>query len=222
MADKGVIVEFDFAAMDGADILYRTTSELLAEIDVIKLDLPTEARHLAGGNYQGAFEGLFSAVKTKKTAAKAAKELKDRFVAELVKAVPSAVSSSFCGFVRTLSEQGVKVVISTRATLDEVKSAFEPILGEKVVLHQETSSCYGAVKWDAWRRASAANSLSVLSTIAVAGSGLSVKSALLAGMGAIAVINDHVAYQDFSGADDIVKGLSVATAREILGILRIG
>ena len=47
------------------------------------------------------------------------------------------------------------------------------------------------------------------------------KSALLAGMGSVAVVNDHVAYQDFGGADETVGALDGATADLILGILRV-
>ena len=49
----------------------------------------------------------------------------------------------------------------------------------------------------------------------------SVKAALVAGMSAIAMIHDHVAYQDFGGADADVKCLDTAAAKTILGILRI-
>ena len=60
-----------------------------------------------------------------------------------------------------------------------------------------------------------------LSTIAVTGSGFGVKSALVAGMGSMAVVNDRVAYQDFGGADDVVNELSGVTARRLLEILRV-
>ena len=72
MADRGVIVEFDFAAMNGAELLFETTRKFLADLDGIPFDAMTEARYLAGGNYQGGLSELFSIVKTKKTAQKAA------------------------------------------------------------------------------------------------------------------------------------------------------
>ena len=57
-------------------------------------------------------------------------------------------------------------------------------------------------------------------TIAVAGSGLSVKSALLAGVGAFAVMNEHVAYQDFSGVDEIVDKVDANLAEKIAAKLK--
>ena len=72
---KGVIVEFDFAAMDGANLLFDVTKKFLAGLDNIPFDERIEAQHLAGGNYQGGLAEYFAVVKTKKLAAKAAKDL---------------------------------------------------------------------------------------------------------------------------------------------------
>ena len=35
MAERGVIVEFDFAAMNGAELLFETTRKFLADLDGI-------------------------------------------------------------------------------------------------------------------------------------------------------------------------------------------
>ena len=51
MADsvkKGVIVEFDFAAMDGAKLLFTITKNFLSALDKIPFDERIEAQHLAG------------------------------------------------------------------------------------------------------------------------------------------------------------------------------
>jgi len=218
---KGVIVEFDFAAMDGAGLLFDVTKKLLANVDNIPFDERIEAQHLAGGNYQGGLAEYFAIVKTKKMPAKAAKDLTAAFEAALNDAVPKAVSPSFRNFVAAIASKGVKVVISTRADVEKVRPAFGSLLGENVSLYQETSQTYGSVKWDAWRRACAMNKLRNFSTIAVTGSGYGVKSALVAGMGSIAVMSPHVAYQDFGGADEVVKELNSATARTVLEVLRV-
>ena len=218
---KGVVVEFDFAAMDGAELLYKTTEELMRENE-IEFSPRAEAQHLAGGNYQGGFAEFFAAVKTKKTPAKAAKDLAERFRLALNAAVPAAVTPEFKAFVKTLSDKGLRVVIATRAELDAVAPAFDGLLSDRVVLYAETSQCYGNVKWDAWRRACAMNKLRNITTIAVTGSGFGVKSALLAGMGSVAVIRDHVAYQDFGGADETFSApLDANAAKAILRILRV-
>ena len=217
---KGVIVEFDFAAMDGANLLFDVTKKFLAGLDNIPFDERIEAQHLAGGNYQGGLAEYFAVVKTKKLAAKAAKDLSAAFVSALNEAVPKAVTPAFRKFVQTIAAKGVKIVISTRADVETVRPAFAGLLGDDVVLFQETSSTYGSVKWDAWRRACAMNKLRNFSTIAVTGSGFGVKSALVAGMGSVAVTSPHVAYQDFGGADEVVSELNAAAAKTILEILR--
>ena len=217
---KGVIVEFDFAAMDGANLLFDVTKKFLAGLDNIPFDERIEAQHLAGGNYQGGLAEYFAVVKTKKLAAKAAKDLSAAFVSALNEAVPKSVTPAFRKFVQTIAAKGVKLVISTRADVETVRPAFAGLLGDDVVLFQETSSTYGSVKWDAWRRACAMNKLRNFSTIAVTGSGFGVKSALVAGMGSVAVTSPHVAYQDFGGADEVVSELNAAAAKTILEILR--
>lgn len=222
MSDRGVIVEFDFTVLNGAELLYETTKRFLSELDGIAFDARSEAQYLAGGNYQGGLAELFAAVKTKKTAQKAARDLAAAFNAALTAAVPAAAATpSFRNFVKVLADKGVKVVIATRADVAAVRQSFVQVLSGDVVLYQETSTCYGAVKWDAWRRACAANRLRHLSTVAVTGSGHGVKSALIAGMGSMAVVNDHVAYQDFGGADAVVDEISGTTAKKLLEILRI-
>jgi len=221
MATKGVIIEFDLAAMNGAELLFNVMRDLLNNLEGVDIDLPMEDRFLVGGNYQGGMAELLREIKSKKTAQKTARDLAAAFKAALNEAVPSAVTPAFRNFVKALTDKGVKVVIATRADLDAVSAAFEPVLGDNVVLYHEESNCYGTVKWDSWRRACAANELSYLSTIAVTGSGRGVKSALLAGMGSFAVINPHVAHQDFGGADDVVEKLTGTTAKMLLAVLRV-
>ena len=216
---KGVIVEFDFTAMNGAELLYKTMEKILVDNE-IPFDTRAEAQYLAGGNYQGGLAEYFAVVKTKKLAAKAAKDLSAAFVSALNEAVPKSVTPAFRKFVQTIAAKGVKIVISTRADVETVRPAFAGLLGDDVVLFQETSSTYGSVKWDAWRRACAMNKLRNFSTIAVTGSGFGVKSALVAGMGSVAVTSPHVAYQDFGGADEVVSELNAAAAKTILEILR--
>ena len=145
---KGVIVEFDFAAMDGAGLLFGVTKRFLAALDKIPFDERVEAQYLAGGNYQGALAEYFAVVKTKKTAAKAAKDLAAAFETALNEAVPKAVTASFKNFVSALASKGVKVVIATRADVEKVRPAFEGLLGDDVVLYHETAATYGGVKWD--------------------------------------------------------------------------
>lgn len=221
MAQKGVIVEYDFAAMDGAKILFDTMQRFLRTLDNIPFDAVAEAKYLAGGNYQGAFAEYFPVVKTKKTAQKAGKDFDAFFRQTLATHIPTSLAAGFRNFVKTLAEKGVKVVIATRAEIMDVGATFADLVGENVMLYHEASTTYGNVKWDCWRRACVAAKLRPLTTLAVTGSGNGVKSALLAGLPSLAVVNDRVAYQDFSGADAVVDELNAAAAKAALSILRI-
>ncbi len=219
---RGVIVEYDFTAIDGAGLLHDTTKKYLAQLDAIPFNSTVEAKYLAGGNYQGGLQDYFNVIKTKKTAVKSARELSIAFNERLTSVIAdSAIAPDFIDFVKALKSRGVKTVIATRANIEVVKNVFEPILDDLCVLYHEESTCYGAVKWDSWRRATVENGLSRLHTMVVTGSGFGVKAALLAGMGSLVVINPHVAYQDFTGADEIVPRLNAKAAAKAAEILRI-
>ena len=225
MAGKGVIIEFDFAAMNGADLLYAVTKDFLAKLDGIALDERTEAKYLAGRSYLDGLGEYFALVKTKKTAAKAARDLSDAVGAALTAAAPAAFTVAFKNFVRAIVDQGVKVVLSTRADVEAVKPAFDAAFADlpegRVVLYQDMTDNYGSATWLSWRRACASAGIRNTSAVAVAGSGFGVKAALVAGMGAMAVTCDHVAYQDFGGADVVVSELSGKTAKKLIGVLRL-
>jgi len=221
MPEKGVVVEFDFAAMDGAALLFDTARTLLRELDGIALDVAVEAKYLAGKPFLTGLAALFTEVKTKKTAQKAARDLADAYRAAVTAAAPQAVTASFRNFVRTLTDKGLKVVIATRADIAIVQTAFAPLLNGRVKLYREASDVYGALRWDSWRRACHDGRLWHSASLAVTGSGYGVKAALIAGMASMAVVRDHVAYQDFGGADAVVDELSGSTAKKALQILRV-
>ena len=218
MDGRGAVVEFDFAAMDGAELLFKTTKKFLKDLDEISLNDALEARYLAGRAYTDGLARLFASVKTKKTAQKAARELEVSFNAAVTAAAPGAVTVQFRNFIKALTDLGLAVAIATRADVDaeEVRSAFEPVLGGRVILYHEESETYGFPTWESWRRACMALEMKHAMVRAVSGSGFGVKSALVAGMRSVAVINDRVAWQDFGGAGEIVEELSGKTAKRVL------
>ena len=216
MDGRGVVVEFDFAAMDGAGLLFKTTKKFLKDLDKIALDDALEARYLAGRTYLDGLTRLFAQAKTKKTAQKASRDLAAAFADAVTAAVSEAVGIPFRNFVKALVDAGFAVAIATRADLDVVRPAFESVLGEKVILYHEESDGYGFPTWESWRRACIALEMKHALVRAVAGSGFGVKTALVAGMKSIAVINDRIAYQDFGGAGEIIEELSGKTAKKFL------
>ena len=219
MTGRGVVIEFDFAVLNGAELLFKTTKKFLKDLDKIALDDALEARYLAGRTCQDGLARLFAVVKTKKTAQKAARDLASAFAAVVTDAVPAAVTVQFRNFIKALTDAGIAVAIATRADIETVRSAFEPVLGERVILYHEESEAYGFPTWESWRRACMEMEMKHALVRAVAGSGFGVKAALVAGMRAVAVINDRVAYQDFGGAGEVVDELSGKTAKRLLAVL---
>lgn len=217
MINKGVIVEFDFTVLNGADILFDTAKNLLKGVGV-ELDARLEAMHLAGGNYHGGLLELFGKVGCDADAAALSRELNAAFNAVVAEKTPQAVTPAFKNFLKALLDKDVKVVVATRGDAAALAAA---IGDERVVMHTETSSTYGSCKWDVWKRACRQNGMHEMLTAAVTGSGFGVKAALIAGMSALAVENDRVAWQDFGGADDVVKALDKSAADTVLRMLKV-
>ena len=216
MAARGIVIEFDFAAMDGAELLFKTTKKFLKDLDKISFDEALEARYLAGRTYQEGLTRLFAQAKTKKTAQKAARDLAAAFSVAVTKAAPEAIGQSLRNFVKALRDAGIAVAIATRADLEAVRPAFESAFGVDIILYHEESDGYGFAPWDAWRRACMAMEMKHAFVRSVTGSGFGVKAALIAGMKSVAVVRDHVAYQDFGGANEVVDELSGKTAKVVV------
>jgi beta-phosphoglucomutase-like phosphatase (HAD superfamily) len=217
---RGVIIEFDFTAIDGAQMLFDLARKILAD-EGVDLTIKREALHLAGGNYQGGLMELFRTLDVSADAAKTARALADAFSAALTEKVPAAVTPAFKAFVKALTDKGLKVVIATRADVEVLKAALEGLDDTLVVPYAEQSMTYGNGKWDAWTRALNANELVNVLTVGVTGSGHGVKAVLVAGMSALAVAHDHVAYQDFGGADVMVDAFDAALADEVFRMLHL-
>lgn len=221
MADKGVIIEYDFTATNGAELLFRIAKQFLADLDNLPFDASAEAKYFAGGSYQGCFAEYFQTLKSKKTALKAGRDFADLVRREFTTEVAKPLNGSFVNFVKTLAEKNVKVVIATRADIEAVRGTFAAVLGNNVELYQEESTTYGSMKWDAWRLACVRAQLRSYNTIAVTGSGHSVKAALRAGLGSVTVTNPRCAYQDYTGCDEFFKTLDTSAAKTVLEILRV-
>ena len=217
---RGVVVEFDFTAIDGSQLLFDTAKKQLAPFG-IDLSVKLEAIHLAGGNYQGGLTELFAATGVAQDAARSAQDLAEAFKSALTERAAAAVTPGFKAFVKALTDKGVKVVVATRADVEQLRPALEGLDAGLVSLYAEPSNTYGNCKWDAWRRACNQNGLVNMLAVAVTGSGKGVKSALVAGMSALAVSHDHVAYQDFSGADVVVDAFDAKLAQEVLRMLHM-
>ena len=217
---RGVIIDFDFTALDGAQILFDVTKQQLAAAG-IDLTVKLEALHLVGNNYQGGLDELAQKLGVALDAAATARDLATAFNAALAEKVATAVTPGFKAFVKALTDHGLKVVVASRAGAEALAPALEGLDSELVVPYSEQSPTYGNGKWDAWRRACNANGLVNLLTVGVTGSGKGVKAVLWAGLSALAVVHPHVAYQDFGGADTVAEAFDAALADDVLRMLHL-
>ena len=221
MAERGVIVEFDFAVADGADILFEAARGFMKKLDGINLDAIQEARFLSGRTYLEGFTKLFASVRTKKTPQKAAREFPAVFAEAMAAAAPTAIGVAFKNFLKAIAEKGVKIVILSRVPEETLRPVFGFLSAGAVSFWLETSSLYGAPQWDSWRRASRSAGLGSASVLALTGSGAGVKAALRTGMGSVAVQREHTAWQGYVGAHDVLSELSGKTAKRILELLHV-
>ena len=217
---RAVVVEFDFAALDGASILFEVAKKRLAEVG-IELTEKLEALHLVNGNCQGALKELFGIFGNKHDPAKAARELMEAFRVALTTKAHEAFTPGFKAFIAAISAKGLKTIIATRSDIEALKPALAEFDANFVIPYSEPSMTYGNCKWDAWRRAVRTNDLHEILTVAVTGSGYGVKSALVAGFPVIAIVHDHVAYQDFGGADVVTDGFSANLADDVMRMLHL-
>ena len=93
---RGVVVEFDFTAIDGSQLLFETAKKVLKGHGV-DLTVKLEAMRLVGGNYQGGLSELFEFLGSKADAAKVAQELAEAFRAALGAALALFESAALGG-----------------------------------------------------------------------------------------------------------------------------
>ncbi|MCL1920085.1 MAG: hypothetical protein FWG50_03255 [Kiritimatiellaeota bacterium] len=216
---RGMIVEFDYAVLPGHQLLLDACKEQFKAHE-LELDATLMARYMFGKSFTRGLNTL---------AAQQEKMVEDPMALitacnaalskELTAALPS-VPEGFLAFVRGVLGKGVKVVIISRANADAVRALF-PDAGEKLVVQTDTSSGFGFLGWDVWRRAARKNELRERLCVAVTGSGFSVKGVLMSSMGAMYKENPLVAYQDFSGGDVAIRDFDVSLVKDVARILRI-
>lgn len=215
---RALIVELDFAAANGAELLFDTAKAVLAKHG-IDLSHKLEAGYLAGFSYTTGVTTLAKALEKEVTVGDITSELSESFKEALNKVVPSTVGDGLKELAAALAEKGVYTVLDTRADAETVKAAFAG--NDKVFVCEELSTSYGSLKIEAWKRICNTYSICAPMSVALTGSGISVRSALIAGLSAVCVENPHVAYQDFSGADLVTDSISRDLAPDILRLMKV-
>ena len=218
---KAVIIDFDFAALDGAQILFDSTRDFLKNLDNIPFDEIIEARYFACREAIEGTTAYFQKVKTKKTAAKGARDIITAFSKAVLAVAPSAFTNGFNAFVKALSDKGVELKLLTRIPEKQFAAVFGGITSETVKPVREVSQAYGGPDNIGYLRVIKHEGLTPRSTIIVTGSALGVRNAMNIGATAVTIPYSHVAYQDFTGANATIKEFSAKTAQKVLALLRV-
>jgi len=215
---RGMIVEFDYAVLPGHQLLLEVCKAQFAEIG-LKVDAALMAHHMYGRPFAAALTALMTQQEKTVDVPAVIALCNTAFSAALTGALPT-VPAEFKKFVEAVLAKDVKVVIISRASADAVKALFANVEGNLVV-QTDTSSGFGFLGWDVWRRAARKNDLRERLCVAITGSGFSVKGVLTSSMSVMFKENPLVAYQDFSGADIAIEKFDAALVKEVARILRI-
>ena len=216
---RGMIVEFDYAVLPGHQLLLGACKERFAAAG-LEIDAALMARYMFGTSF---LRGLNALTAQQQKTLEEPTALITACNAALSAALTDALSSApagFVEFVRAALAKGVKVIIISRANADAVRALF-PDAGERLVVQTDTSSGFGFLGWDVWRRAARKNELRERLCVAVTGSGFSVKGVLRSSMGAMYKVSPLVAYQDFSGGDIAIQQYDASLVDDVARILRI-
>jgi hypothetical protein len=215
---RGMIVELDFAVLPGHQLLLGISKEQFTKAG-LTVDATLMARYMGGKSFSNGLNAL--AAKQEKTidVPSIVAETNAAFSAALTQSLKS-VPAEFIKFISAILAKGVKVIIISRTDVEALKALF-PNHSENLLFQTDTSSGFGFLGWDVWRRAARKNNLRERLCVAIVGSGFSVKGALTSSMGAMFKENPLTAYQDFSGGDVSIQHFNDALANDVAAMLRV-
>ena len=214
-----LVVEFDWTVIKGYDLLVKTAAKRLAA-EGVKLDSIAAAKFLVGKPFAVGLRDLCAAQGQETVDVPTVVGEINAAFAEAVNAGLDAIPAGFRDFAKKFLSCGVatKILLVTRGNADKVKEALG-IDSENLLVTADESALFGATSYEAFRilchRGNADERLSV----AVVGSGASVKAAVGAAMGALAQVTPANEWQDFTGADvlfDEFKGGLFADVERLL------
>lgn len=216
---RGVIVEFDFAVLPGHALLLDICRERLAK-EGVAVEETLMARLMGGRSFSSGLNALCARQQKTMDVPSVISDCYGAFD-EALKGKLGGIPAGFVEFVKALLAKNIKVVLVSRTDSEAVKAAFAGIDSDKLVVLHDACNGFGFCSWDGWRRAARKNDLYERLCVAVAGSGHSVKGALVSGMGVMVKSNPLVAHQDVSGCDVSIDAFSAALKDDVTRILRV-
>ena len=215
---RGVIIEFDFAVLDGHAFLLDVCRARL-ETEGVKFDAPLMVRSMGGRSFSSGINALANKQGKTIDVPTVVADCNAEFVDKLTEAL-AKVPESFVKFVKAALAKDLRVIIVTRLESDAVL----PVLGiedERLTVLHDIPNGFGFNTWEGWRRAARKNNLHDRLCVAVAGSGFSVKGAINSGMFVFVKPNALTEHQDFSGCDTVITEYAASLADDMTRLLRI-
>lgn len=215
----GVVVEFDFAVLNGHRVLRDVCAARLAK-EKIKFDDAVASRVLTKKTLSVTLEKLCQQHGRSVDINAMVADISAEFKAKLKVSLKS-IPPGFKEFVKAVLGCNLKVVLLTHLNTELVQQAFADIATEKLAVVNDIKMSSGTCSWERWRRASRKCGLFERLSVAVAGSGYSVKGALIAGMGIMVKASPEVTYQDFGGSDVWIDEYKSELIDDVLRLLHI-
>lgn len=214
----GALIEVDYAVLHGHALLNTVCAKQL-EASGVKLDQLARAHYMDGKSMSSGLSALAASQGKTIDAAALGAACNAAMAEALAATLKKGLAAGFVDFVKGLVAKDVKVVLISRVDTATLRSALPEALADKVCFHQDTSSSFGFLGWESWRRIIRKNGLHERECIAIAGSGYSVKGALTSGLYVFGCPTPETDYQDFSGADEEITEFSTALATKAAALI---
>ncbi len=216
--DWAIVLDLDFAAVDGAEAFYRAAERVLAGQDV-EFDAGRFVRHLLGNSPTAGLNSLMQhQKKPNDTVATLAKELLAGFQAEIVGLTPRPAVQELIRQAATANGHVVALSSLPGAAAEQLRSIVG--LPDDATIVLEPAEWLGYHPTETWARVQQGTALPERHCMAVVGTADNARSALMANLNIAAFIGERTEAQDFGGVDWLGAGAEPADAEAVLDLLR--
>lgn len=203
----GLIVDFDYALIDGIGTLEKTCVKALGAVGV-NLDQATFARRVFGQKAVQSVNALLGS-----GAEAHGESVMSGIASEMDKAVekaqPNAVIVAIC---KKTMEEGGQVIFVTSRSVSVVEQKLGAIgLENSLVFKADRCDRFGEYPLDTWPRAARMLRLNPRYCTAIAASAMSARQSVVAGMRTAVFTHPLISFQDFSGVDVSADGHDAET-----------
>ncbi len=204
----GLIVDFDFALIDGVAALDKACVKALGAGGA-KTDATTFPRRLFGQRIHAVLHALLPGEGKAEAAAAAIAADMDQAAAK------APVNETVLAICKRALDENVHLAFVTMRTPGVVEARIAALgLDGAVVIKSERCERFGEHPADVWSRSARTLKLNARFCTAIAASAAAVRQAVMAGMRTAAFTNPLIGFQDFAGVDFAAEGVPGSEAVE--------